>query len=907
MTAPRSPLVSRLVAGLVLLNAFVYVLVAAALWQSHQQYERQAVQATQNLAQSLAINVSGTLKKIDVGLFSIATETERQLAHGAIDAESLNRFIYAQHQLIPEVEGLRVTDAHGQVLYGDKVPPGPARNVSDRELFQRLAAHNTREAQISDSVVSRVTGAWSMAIARRITTPDGAFAGIVYALLPLDWFNSLYHPFDLGPHGMISMRDKELRAWFRLPSVPTMNTPDGRAIVSQTTADFVHGHPEGATYETVVKLDSTRRRMSFRPVDGQPLFIFVGQATEDYLASWRQEVIAALLLSLIFSIISILITRHAYRTRLAELESIEALSTSREELLRSETRFRTLHEATIDAVWLRDKDYHMIDCNPAAIRLMGARSRAELMQTAPDDLWPPIQPDGTPSWMKRDQCLAQLRRDGNIRVEWVYKRLDTGAPFPVEVLMTSLMLDGHPLLQMVVHDISERKAAEEQIRHLAYFDSLTGLPNRRLLMDKLDQALEASGHSGQFGGLMILDLDNFKLLNDTRGHEIGDRLLVAVAQRLMQTVESSGMVCRLGGDEYVVILENLGHDHAIAHHHAETRTEIIRAALDQTWPLQDDDLPFHSTSSIGVTLFQGQDTEMRTLLKQADVALYQAKAAGRNAFCLFSPALQDVIDTRSSLESALRGGLNRAEFQLYYQPQFSLDHGLLGAEALLRWSPEHHPAVSPAVFIPVAEETGLILRLGQWVLHTACEQLVRWAQQPQTRDLKIAINVSARQFHRPDFAARVRSALEATGANPARLQLELTESVVLEKVGEVVERMQQIRQLGVTFSLDDFGTGFSSLSYLKQLPLDQIKIDQSFVRDLMSSGNDAAIVRAIVGIGRSLGLQVIAEGVETQDQLVYLTSMDCRAFQGYLLGRPVPMRDWQRTWHDWHHQDAQTG
>ncbi|MBB5191667.1 diguanylate cyclase (GGDEF)-like protein/PAS domain S-box-containing protein [Silvimonas terrae] len=900
-------MVSRLVAGLVLLNAFVYVLVVAALWQSHQQYERQAILATQNLSQSLAINVSGTLKKIDVGLFAIATETERQLAHGQIDAPTLNRFIDAQHQLIPEVEGLRVTDARGQVLYGDKVPPGPARNVSDRELFQRLAAHNTREAQISDSVVSRVTGAWSMAIARRITGPDGAFAGIVYALLPLDWFNGLYHPFDLGPHGMIAMRDKDLRAWFRLPATPYMNTLDGRAIVSQTTADFVHRYPQGATYETVVKLDDTRRRMSFRPVDGQPLFIFVGQATQDYLASWRQEVAAGAILSLIFTIISIAIARHLYQVRIAELESITALRNSREEVLRSETRFRTLYDATIDAVWLRDDQFHMIDCNPAAVRLMGARSRNELMQTAPDDLWPPVQPDGTPSWVKRDRCLADLRRDGNIRVEWVYRRLDTGEPFPVEVLMTSLVLDGHPLLQMVVHDITERKAAEEQIRHLAYFDSLTGLPNRRLLMDKLDQALLASTQSGQYGALMILDLDNFKLLNDTRGHEIGDRFLVAVAARLSQTIDPVGMVCRLGGDEYVVILENLGHDAAIARHHAETRTEIIRAALDQTWPLQEDDLPYHSTSSIGVALFAGQDTQVRTLLKQADVALYQAKAAGRNAFCLFSPALQEVIDTRSSLEAALRHGLNRAEFQLYYQPQFSLDHGLIGAEALLRWSPGQHPSVSPAVFIPVAEESGLILRLGQWVMHSACEQLVRWAQQPLTRDLKIAINVSARQFHRPDFAARVRSALEATGANPSRLQLELTESVVLEKVGEVVERMQQIRQLGVTFSLDDFGTGFSSLSYLKQLPLDQIKIDQSFVHDLMSSGNDAAIVRAIVAIGRSLGLQVIAEGVETQDQLVYLTSMDCRVFQGYLLGRPVPMRDWQSAWHNWQQPETPQG
>jgi diguanylate cyclase (GGDEF)-like protein/PAS domain S-box-containing protein len=444
----------------------------------------------------------------------------------------------------------------------------------------------------------------------------------------------------------------------------------------------------------------------------------------------------------------------------------------------------------------------------------------------------------------------------------------------------------------IVEDITEHRRSEEEIHHLAYYDPLTRLPNRRLLMDRLGHALSASQRSREFGALMILDLDHFKSINDTQGHDIGDRLLVEVAERLTASLRQVDTASRLGGDEYVVVLEGLGQSERSAAAQAEDIAEKIRYALNLPYALGGSETEYFSTTSIGLTLFRGLDDAPEILMKQADVALYQAKDAGRNIVRFFSPAMQSAIDSRATLERALRRGLEKGEFCLYYQPQVDPDGRLIGAEALIRWLPPDHGPIPPAQFIPLAEESGLILPIGQWVLDTACAQLAAWAQSPRTRDLQLSVNVSARQFHQPDFIEQVRHSLLASGADPSRLKLELTESVVLEHIETVISRMQELDRLGVGFSLDDFGTGYSSLSYLKRLPLDQIKIDQSFVRDIPGDPNDAAIVRAILAMSQSLGLQVIAEGVETQAQRDFLFENGCNAYQGYLFGKPVPIEEW---------------
>ena len=444
----------------------------------------------------------------------------------------------------------------------------------------------------------------------------------------------------------------------------------------------------------------------------------------------------------------------------------------------------------------------------------------------------------------------------------------------------------------VKQDVTDRKRAEAKIHSLAYFDPLTGLPNRRLLMDRLEQALLAGRRAQAQGALLMLDLDNFKALNDTRGHDVGDQLLKEVARRLVGCVRQEDTVARLGGDEYVVILENLGRDEATAAHLAEMIAEKVRIALSQPYVLNDGDDHYEATASIGITLFQDGEVSSETLLKQADVALYQAKDAGRNLIRFFNLAMQAEIDARAELEGALRQALTRNELRLHYQPQVDETGRVIGAEALLRWPRADGGLVPPARFIPLAEESGLILAIGEWVFHTACAQIKAWAGDPRTRHLTLAVNVSGRQFHQPDFVARIAACIAQHGIDPFRLKLELTESVVLDNVEEVVQRMRELKTLGVRFSLDDFGTGYSSLSYLKRLPLDQIKIDQSFVRDIGTDPNDAAIVRAILAMSHSLGLDVIAEGVETREQRDFLRENGCASFQGYLYGKPMPIEDW---------------
>ncbi|HRH81209.1 MAG TPA: EAL domain-containing protein [Thiobacillaceae bacterium] len=525
--------------------------------------------------------------------------------------------------------------------------------------------------------------------------------------------------------------------------------------------------------------------------------------------------------------------------------------------------------------------------NTACLRDTGY-SREELLGANPSIL----KSGKTPESTYRDLWDA-LGRGETWEGEFINRRKD-GAEF-VEWAVIAPVRDaeGRATHYLAVkQDISERKRAQAEIQNLAYFDPLTRLPNRRLLLDRLDHALVTSRRSEAYGALLMLDLDNFKLLNDSQGHMMGDRLLQEVARRLVASVRQEDTVARLGGDEYVLILENLSQDQASAAHKAEMIAEKVRHALGRPYILDGDKAEYEVTASMGITLFQGTDTGTDTLFKQADVALYQAKGGGRDRLRFFNQAMQATIDARTALEAALRQALARDELRLYYQPQVDRQGRLIGAEALLRWFPPGQEPVSPARFIPLAEETGLILPMGEWVLRSACAQLSAWARHVETRELRLAINVSARQFHQPQFVEQIATCLRESGIDPARLKLELTESVVLDNADEVIQRMRQIKALGVSFSLDDFGTGYSSLSYLKRLPLDQLKIDQSFVRDVTEDPNDAAIVSAILAMSQSLGLDVIAEGVETEAQHDFLRKNGCQSFQGYLFGKPMPIREW---------------
>ena len=438
-------------------------------------------------------------------------------------------------------------------------------------------------------------------------------------------------------------------------------------------------------------------------------------------------------------------------------------------------------------------------------------------------------------------------------------------------------------------DITERKQAEDKIHNLAFYDPLCQLPNRRLLFERLHQAVTTSARNQTCAGLLFIDLDNFKTLNDTRGHDIGDLLLIEVGQRLRTCIREIDTLARLGGDEFVVLLEGLSEDRTQAAVQARGVGEKMLKAINQPYMLKD--IEHYSSASIGISLFANYRQNLDDLLKQADTAMYAAKKSGRNTLRFFDPAMQEALEIHSQLEAGIRKALPKHEFRLYYQVQVDSKQRPIGAEALIRWEHPEQGLISPAKFIPVAEDTGLILPLGLWVLQTACAQLKEWESNPLTRKLSLAVNVSARQFRQPGFVKQVSEMIEQTLINPSRLKLELTESTVLENVVDTIAKMHALKLIGVRFSMDDFGTGYSSLAYLTQLPLDQLKIDQSFVRNIGTKSTDSMIVQTIIGMANNLGIEVIAEGVETHAQRDFLWGAGCRLYQGYLFGRPVPVEE----------------
>ena len=553
------------------------------------------------------------------------------------------------------------------------------------------------------------------------------------------------------------------------------------------------------------------------------------------------------------------------------------------EIERQLADIRIRHQASLldkaqDAILVRDLDHRIIFWNKSAERLYGWSQLQALGQSIETLLYedPTHFRHATQTVLEQGEWtgeIVQRHRDGStIEVEgrWTLVRGDDGQPQSILAINT---------------DIRQRKASEREIQRLAFYDALTGLPNRMLLMDRMHQALATAQRRQQGGALLFIDLDNFKTLNDTLGHDQGDLLLQQVAQRLNTCVRSVDTVARLGGDEFVVMLEELSptpHELAL---HARGVGEKILAMLAVPYALQG--YQYRSTPSIGIAPFTGEHTTVGELLKQADLAMYQAKTAGRNTLRFFDPDMQAVVTARAGLETDLRSALMQEEFLLHFQPQIHQSGRCVGVEALVRWAHPQRGMVSPAQFIPLAEETGLILPLGRWVLHTACKLLASWQSDPALSHLTMAVNVSSRQFRHASFVDDVARVLAITGAPSAQLKLELTESLLVEDMETTIATMAALRSHGVGFSLDDFGTGYSSLSYLKRMPLDQLKIDQSFVRDLLTDPNDAAIVDTIIGLSRSLGLEVIAEGVETPEQCALLARAGCQLYQGYLFSRAL--------------------
>ena len=549
----------------------------------------------------------------------------------------------------------------------------------------------------------------------------------------------------------------------------------------------------------------------------------------------------------------------------------------------------TLVSAIPDLVVLKSADGRFLHCNQAFERLVGL-THAQIIGRTTSDL--SLQGCMPSDW---ETDLRARSSATPVVYEETLQFADNGYQGRFEVTKSAIRAANGEVtgLLCICRDLAERSRARREIERLEFFDVLTGLPNRRMLMDRLEWSIIACQQRGTYAALLFIDLDNFKDLNDSLGHQKGDRLLCEVGKRLMASVRSGDVVARFGGDEFVVLVENLGAVREQAESHVRAVVEHVITRFKQPFVL--DGQAHHSTPSIGVTVFGDQESlSVQELLKRADLAMYEAKSAGRNTQRFFDPQMQAMVDARANLENDLRQAIHDGELQVYYQPVMNGSGTLMGAEALVRW---RHPArglVMPIEFIDLAEQTGLIVELGSFVMRTACQQLALWASDPSTEALTMAVNVSPRQFHNQGFVDEVLGIVAQTGANPARLKLELTENLLLGDVNETVSRMRQLKERGLGFSLDDFGVGYSSLSYLKRLPLDQLKIDRSFVSDVLSDVSDAVIVRTILALAQSLELEVVAEGVENAAQVDFLVSNGCKRFQGFHFGRPVPIGEFER-------------
>jgi len=691
----------------------------------------------------------------------------------------------------------------------------------------------------------------------------------------------LHHAFLVDANGAIILAGEKNWSDLALPATPVIQMPADKLLQQYRKKSFetltVSAWEEVAHYPNTVLVGSsvTPRLLSTRSLPEHGLSIHIARPLEPLIRlktdqSWLFFLLAASGSMLILATSAIVL-------HLRETKKME-----------SEHRVSATAFESQQGMLITNAEFVILQVNKAFTDVTGYSATEAIGHT------PKILQSGLHDSQFYGKLWDSVTRTGSWQGE-IWSKRKNGDIYP-EWLLISAVKDSNGLVTHYVGtlaDITERKQSEDEINNLAFFDPLTNLPNRRLLMDRLQHAIAASTRSARHCALLFIDLDNFKALNDNRGHQVGDLLLQQVAQRLLSCVREGDTTARLGGDEFVVMLEDMSSNSQEAAEQTKTVGDKILLALNQ--PYQLTGLAHHSTPSIGVTLFAEHPGSVDDLLKRADMAMYEAKAAGRNTLRFFDPRMQAVVSARAALEDDLRQAIQHNQFLLYYQTQVNATGTTTGAEVLLRWKHPQRGMVSPADFIPLAEESGLILPLGHWVAETACTQLAIWAKNPALAHLTISVNVSARQFRQADFADEMLGLIAKTGANPQRLKLELTESLLVKDVEDIIRKMTALRVHGVGFSLDDFGTGYSSLSYLKRLPLDQLKIDQSFVRNILTDSNDAAIAKMVVALAQSMGLVVIAEGVELTEQRDCLLQLGCHHYQGYLYGKPVEVSAFEKS------------
>ena len=769
------------------------------------------------------------------------------------------------------VRYVALLDASGRTM-GSSDPAGGALPVQLPEGFlEGVLEQPVSTLTISAPVVSFATADRVLYLARHLRLADSTRV-VAVAEVPISALSSvLVQGVDIS--GLQVTLERAGGAL--LLSVPSRDEPTPVTLQPNLQDVAV----PGLAWEAPARLSGEPALVVYRPILYQDLRISASIPLADALAGWRQQRTA-------IGVTALLFLAMIMAAGILALRYLDRLAQARMAIAQSKATLDQALESMVSGFLLLDGEHRVVQWNSRfeeifpwmrVVMAPGVPFRRVMEETSRHHL-PRASEEERMSWVDLRLLKQRQHQEPHEQV------LPNGRTIQITERVTP---EGG--LVITYHDVTALRRASAEIESLAFYDPLTNLPNRRLLMDRMQQLIAASTRSGQYGALLFLDLDHFKTLNDTLGHEVGDMLLRQVAERLKTCVRREDTVARLGGDEFVVMLHELSVHSEEAAAHARRVGEKILRTLNAPYTLGAH--THHSTPSIGATLMGGALQPSVDLLKQADIAMYQVKSQGRNALCFFDPQMQIAISVRAELESDLQTALTAGQFVLYYQPQFHLDGRIVGAEALIRWRHPDRGLIAPGAFIRVAEESELIVPIGHWVLRTACEQLAAWAHDPRYRDVQLSVNVSARQFRQRDFVARVVEVLRETGARAHLLKLELTESLVLDDVDDTIAKMGLLKTKGVRFSVDDFGTGYSSLAYLTRLPLDQLKIDQSFVHNLGVRHTDDVIVQTIVGMARNLELDVIAEGVETTAQKALLAEYGCQLFQGYLMGLPNPVTE----------------
>lgn len=870
-----------LVGAAIACMSLVIVLVFYLLLESYKRYENNAAESSQNITLTLETFLIAHFQQIDLALHSAQVEFTKLQRENKFDRQVFSAYLETLHQRLTNVKSVRGGDQDGRVIYGEGVDLNKVQSQHDREYF--LRAKTEGKIAFGIPVISRVTGEYLLPIAAPLTYPDGSFGGIAYANTEVKRLLEMLSSLKIGEHGVVALFDAQRRIMVRYPSPKALLTGQILTAKSPAIIAALAKKKSSATFHSRSALDGYARTVSYRQIGTYPVYVSVALAQADYLSPWKGEVAIGILFVLVLGLAMFLfiVTMRRYLQVEGQVQSMTATQVANDHLLAVLSAIPDqLFEVDVEGYCLEGPNRIPLEFVAALMKEPTRESQRERLSPEAAQV---LRIALETAYSHGYAYGIQVRHVGEGGEQW----------FELSIARKDDHLGGDPTLIVLSRDITDRKCAQAQIEQLAFSDLLTQLPNRRLFLDRLRHSMATSQRSGKVCALLFLDLDRFKIVNDTLGHQFGDLLLVQIAQRLRNLVREGDTVARLGGDEFVVILEQLASTNEEAATQAMFVAEKIVAHLDDDFDL--DGRIHHSTASIGVSLFCGQAVTVEELLRRADMSMYQAKGAGKNAVRFFDPETQASIEERLALEVELQKAVVNEEFILYYQPQIDVSGKCIGVEALIRWRNERRGFVAPNEFIPLAEDTGLILPIGHWVVGEACRQLSEWNKMEGFSEVVIAVNVSARQFSHPTFTKEVRELIEHYAIDPTMLKIELTESTLISKVEEAVAKMAELREMGINFSLDDFGTGFSSLSYLKRLPFSQLKIDQSFARDVLTDANDAAICRAIIALGHSLGLEVIAEGVETTEQWNFLKAAGCRRAQGYLIARPMPSKDFE-TW-----------